>query len=546
MRCTMTRNASLVQREPGLSARDKAMSETVGTEASSHVPGQASVSTARILGTVYKDEDGNGTFDPGVDIPIPGAEVTAWLGGRLVATTRADDGGRYSVSVPAGPPCILRVSLPLGPECYDPRHKRWGTWSSVEGKRNAVLCPAENQDISVRYRMLNYGPRDFSWELWHEGPLFASGDVVLVHGFRFPGSSRTGVCDRQFKGLDTLLQKGEHRFNVWQFEYTNGLRGTPDTAATYAARLGEAVERIGGITGNQKCSIVAYSMGGIVARQYIASGGKSRVDKLLTLATPHMGTMQFEPFNLRESTRLVPRAALELRPDSKLLWDLNTDVEASCVPEFAAVGGHSRRHSDGVIELASAGLVKSNPDGSVAENLYFTGVNRSHLNINHIGGEDDTVFELVLSFLRGGVSAISRLRPARQPRDLGVRFFLTFTLKRMPRWRMAYPFVVVRNTGHRYWGFKVFSQGARTAKGAYIFTVPLHPDDDGEARIYYSPGKYGTVVVHRGQSTIASELIVDSSPARRPALPRAIWPRALAIARLAFRTPQYSYSRAER
>lgn len=502
--------------------------------------------TAVISGIVYKDEDRNGVYHPQVDIPIAGAEVTAWLGLQIVATARTDENGKYVLSAPAGSSCTLRVSLVLEQECYNPESRRWGRWSTVRGRREAVPCPAEDQDISVRYRMLNYGPRDFSWELWHKGPLFRKDDVVLVHGFRLPGSSRPGICDKQFKRLDDLLQRREHQFNVWQFEYTNGLRGTPDTAATYASRLGEAIDRTSKLSGNNRCSIIAHSMGGIVARQYIAMGGKPRVQKLLTLATPHMGTLQYERFNLRETTRLLPRAAVELRPDSRVLWDLNTNVDASCVPEFVAVGGHSWRHSDGVIELASAGLVKSNPDGSVAENLFFTGVNRSHLNINHIGNENDTVFELILSFLHGGVAAISRLRPARRPRDYGVHFFLTFRLREKPRWRMIYPFVVVKNTGHRYWGFKVFSQEARTEDGSYIYTVPLHPQDDGEARIYCAPGRYTTVKVNGGQSTIVTEPMVAGSAGHGIVLPRAIWPRALAIARLAFRTPQYSYSRAER
>ena len=67
--------------------------------------------------------------------------------------------------------------------------------------------------------------------------------------------------------------------------------------------------------------------------------------------------------------------------------------------------------------------------------------------------------------------------------------------------------VVVRNTGHRYPGYKVLSQGARTKDGAYIFTVQMQSDDDGEARVYYARGKYATVRVRRGQSTIVSEPI---------------------------------------
>lgn len=507
------------------------------------ITGGLCISTGKALisGTIYKDEDGDQMYDALVDIPIPGAIVSAWLGDEIIGVANSDEKGEYVLSAPAGASYTLKVSLPSVEDCYDPEFKRWGPWSTVEGHRGGVRCPADNQDISVEYRMLNYGPDDFSWELWHRGPVFDKEDVVLVHGFRFPGASKRGRCDEQFGKLDDLLQTKEDQYNVWQFEYAGSYRGTLNTVATYASRLGEAVDRIGKLTGNNTCSIVAYSMGGIIARQYIAAGGRSRIAKLLTLATPHMGTLRFEPFNLRWSDRFVPRAAAELRPDSRLLWDLNTRVDSSSAPEFAAVGGYSWGHTDGLIEMGSASLVKFNPDGSVAENLYFAGVNRSHININRIRNKDDEVFRIIRSFLRGGVEGASGLRPAEVPQDYGVHFFLTFTLKENPRWRMIYPSVVVANTRHRYWGFKVFSQGARTEDGSYIFTVQLRPDDDGEARIYYARGKYATVRVHRGQSTIVIEPIGAGSVMREKTSSTASQAKALPVAETVSGVHTYPY-----
>jgi len=353
--------------------------------------------------------------------------------------------------------------------------------------------------------MLNYGPEDLSWKLWHEGPVFDKGNVVLVHGFKLPWFSAGGRCDAAFGRLDYLLQTREGQYNVWQFEYMNGFRGTVDRIATYVSRLEEAVERIIKVTGRSTCSIVAYSMGGIIARKYVATGGRSIVDKLLTLATPHMGITQLVPFDLQWTGLFVPRPAAELRPDSRLLWGLNTKVDSSTAPEFASVGGYSWGHSDGLIEIGSASLVKSDTDGSVAKRLYFTGVNRSHLNINEIRDRGDEVFQLIRGFLHGGLAGISRLRPAEEPRYYDGQPFLTFALRQNPRRRRVYPLVIVKNTGHRYSGYRVFSQGARTEDGAYIFTVRLQPDDEGEAEIHYTSGGYATVEVHRGQSTIVTE-----------------------------------------
>jgi hypothetical protein len=277
--------------------------------------------------------------------------------------------------------------------------------------------------------------------------------------------------------------------------------------SVYASRLDAALTRISEISGNGRFSMVGYSMGGLIARQYIALGGKSKVDKLLTLATPHMGTMRFDPFSIPGSERFYPRAGIEMRPDSRLLWDLNADVGNSSVSEFAALGGHSWGHSDGTIEMGSTSLVRCAVDGSVAEKFYFAGVPRSHLNINRIKNDGDEVFQMILGFLVGGVLGISKVRCPETPGDYSVPFFLTFSIRGDSLGKRSYPYVVVGNTGRCYRGPRICTQGARTEGGARIYTVQLRPDDDGEARIYYAPKEYLTVRLQSGQSTIVTQPI---------------------------------------
>ncbi|MBE0481681.1 MAG: hypothetical protein IBX68_11975, partial [Dehalococcoidia bacterium] len=251
-----------------------------------------------------------------------------------------------------------------------------------------------------------------------------------------------------------------------------------------------------------RCSIIAYSLGGIIARKCIADGAAAKVDRLLTVATPHMGTMRFEPLSLSWPERMVPRAGLELRPDSRLLWDLNTNAESSTVPEFASIGGYAWGKTDGLIEMSSASLVKCNPDGSIARKYCFAGVKRSHRNINRVSNKDDEVFRLVRGFLRGGIAGMNA------PGEPGKRRAwsnLTFSLKRKPGNRFIYPHIYVENTRRHYWGYKVCSQGARLRDGSYIFSVQIHPDDEDDVRIYYARGKYATVRVRSGQSTIVTQ-----------------------------------------
>ncbi|GET44441.1 esterase/lipase family protein [Microseira wollei] len=69
----------------------------------------------------------------------------------------------------------------------------------------------------------------------------------------------------------------------------------------------------------QPIDIVGFSMGGIVSRYYIQRlGGINRVQRFITIASPHRGT-----FAAYASTR---PGCVQMRPDSEFLLDLNRDV----------------------------------------------------------------------------------------------------------------------------------------------------------------------------------------------------------------------------
>ncbi len=364
--------------------------------------------------------------------------------------------------------------------------------------------------------MRNYGPAGHLWELWHEGPIRQRRNVVLVHGYRLPLSSIPGRCDEQFGNLDRLLQESCD-CNVWQFEYVGSPLGTYDAVPVYASRLEAALNRIFEITGNDRFSIVGYSMGGLIARQCIAMGGRSRVDQLLTLATPHMG-VHLEPFDFPHSERLYPRGGIQLRPDSRFLWDLNTDVDESTAGEFASLAGRWYGYSDGAVEMGSTSLAKCARDGSVERSFYFAGVGRSHVNINRIKSERDEVFRLARSFLDDGIAGITRERSSERPGDYRVPFFLTFAVDRNLDGAKGYPYVVATASGRCYRGPRIWTQGARTDCGAQIYTVRLRAGEEGEVRIFHAPGQHSVVRVQSGQSVVVAEPI--RAAARPPAAPR--------------------------
>jgi hypothetical protein len=464
-----------------------------------------------ITGTVFKDEDGNGLYDLSADTALQGVTVCLWRGSERVAVGSSDDTGSYSLAAPVGGGYTLELTMPSRVKCYDPQADIWGHCSMVNGREVGVSCPGSGQDIAASYRMLNYGPKGFLWELWHAGPVFERANVVLVHGYRFASFGSDGRCDKQFGRLDDLLQTREDAYNAWLFEFEHGSWGTLDRLEVYADRLNQALELVDQLTGNRTCSVIAHSIGGFVVRESIVRSETSRIDKLLTLATPHLGIKQMGPVDLQWllnwSYRVGPKARPEVIPGSRFLWDLNFDPGNSVPQDFASIAGYSEGHTDGLVEISTASLVQSNEDGSVVQRLYFAGVNRSHPDINNIQDASDEVFQLIRHFLTGGVADLSEYRPPERPADYAGLPYIVFALTEEPP--TGYPEVVLIDTGRTYGSSDVFTQNDETKEGHKLYAVQLWPDDAGEARVYYAPGRFSTIRVTQGQSTMVTRPIGD-------------------------------------
>jgi triacylglycerol lipase len=101
--------------------------------------------------------------------------------------------------------------------------------------------------------------------------------VVLVHGFLDRGSlfaslakslKRSGIC--------------VHVIDLHPSHAPNGIEPLGE-------QLGDFVEDQ--VPADHPCALLGFSMGGLVSRYYLQRlGGESRVDRLITLSTPHFGT----------------------------------------------------------------------------------------------------------------------------------------------------------------------------------------------------------------------------------------------------------------
>jgi triacylglycerol lipase len=79
-------------------------------------------------------------------------------------------------------------------------------------------------------------------------------------------------------------------------------------------QLNRRIEEVCAATGSKQVTLIAHSMGGLVCRCYLARHGSSRVNQLITLATPHAGT---------ELARIgIGQNAREMEPDSLWLRDM--------------------------------------------------------------------------------------------------------------------------------------------------------------------------------------------------------------------------------
>jgi len=125
--------------------------------------------------------------------------------------------------------------------------------------------------------------------------------VVLVDGFMETGTA--------FKMLRSRLEKRGVEVYVPRLFHNDGRGGLENLAV----HLKHDIDTKFGPT--QPISIVAFSMGGLVSRQYLQNlGGAARCENLITISSPHRGT---------KAAWLYPTlGAGEMRPGSRFLAEL--------------------------------------------------------------------------------------------------------------------------------------------------------------------------------------------------------------------------------
>jgi triacylglycerol lipase len=246
----------------------------------------------------------------GVMSPAPEPVDTAEAAGKPLAAAvgalwRGVGYAARTVGVPAG---VRGLAVEIA---YTAVHLSLYPWGLVDEvlRPSGTFTHHRTEDLSPSQRSLVVSDMDAS-----------TTPVLLVHGI-VDNRSIFAVLAR------ALRRRGFGVVHAVNFSVLTAFTGDIRVAAR---DLGHHVERICASTGADRVHIVGHSLGGLMARYYVQRlGGDARVDTLVTLGTPHRGSLiaHFLP-----PTR-VPQ---QLQPGSDLLRELD-EPAPGCRTRFFAV-----------------------------------------------------------------------------------------------------------------------------------------------------------------------------------------------------------------
>jgi triacylglycerol lipase len=140
--------------------------------------------------------------------------------------------------------------------------------------------------------------------------------TILVPGFN---------NDATFlSSLEKALQGEGFAARSWAAQPSNGDAPLEVLAFQLAATVAATLDA------GQPLNLVGFSMGGLICRLYVQRmGGFARVRRLITLATPHHGTVMAYLFQRP--------ACYQMRPGSQFLAELNNDLAPLTQVAFTSI-----------------------------------------------------------------------------------------------------------------------------------------------------------------------------------------------------------------
>ena len=129
----------------------------------------------------------------------------------------------------------------------------------------------------------------------------------------------------------------------------------------FAGQLALRIDAIRAATGAERVALIAHSMGGLVARAYLRRFGAAPIAQLITIGTPHHGSMLAWTF--------AGRCLAQMRPGNPWLAEIN---RAESAPAPVPITSIRSRHDSMVAPQASAEL-------ACARNIALAGIGHNAL-----------------------------------------------------------------------------------------------------------------------------------------------------------------------
>jgi pimeloyl-ACP methyl ester carboxylesterase len=187
-------------------------------------------------------------------------------------------------------------------------------WFSIAWAWRAPRAPAQRIGLAATVALCfnearaitRNGPRMafWWWRLRDPSPAPAAVPILLLHGVLCNGAAwRDWISRLAARGLGP----------VYTLSY-----GPPFASIDWFVEQAAAkIDAILAATGARKVALVGHSMGGLVARAYLRRHGVAKVHCLVTIGTPHHGSMH---------AWIFPGTCLaQMRPGSTWLAELNRD-----------------------------------------------------------------------------------------------------------------------------------------------------------------------------------------------------------------------------
>ncbi len=159
----------------------------------------------------------------------------------------------------------------------------------------------------------------YKWLMPEPRAVNATLPVVLLHGVGCNAGVWTGFRRHlEARGIGP----------VYALSYGPPLH----TIELFAEQLASYIAAIRAATGAGQVVLVAHSMGGLVARAYLRRYGGSNVRRLITVGTPHHGSMH--------AWLAFGTSISQLRPGNSWLAELNRTAEPPAVPTASIWSWH--------------------------------------------------------------------------------------------------------------------------------------------------------------------------------------------------------------